>query len=198
MLSNEHKCVRMVLDDKFRHTRGQGVDSLKLSDNQNLMLQEIENTIEIINRFFNDDLLYYTALHNALLSLILLPFESAKKRDKKRIWQGAYEDMKREIGFKELIFEPIKACKDGKHEKEKKTIYSFIRKFRNAIAHQNITINVDKNRIIGIEIFNIFDYHSKDCSDKKKILDFKISFSYNQLHEFALYVANGYKRSILG
>lgn len=57
-----------------------------MSESQKFMVQQIENTIKIIERFFDDRELSYTALQNALLSLVLLPFESAKRRDKTRIW----------------------------------------------------------------------------------------------------------------
>ena len=69
----------------------------KLSENQSFMVRQIKNSITIINKFFDDKELSYTALQNALLSLVLLPFESAKRHDKTRIWQGKYEDVKNEM-----------------------------------------------------------------------------------------------------
>lgn len=180
-----------------------------LSDNQLFMKKQIDNTISIINKFFDDKELSYTALQNALLSLVLLPYESAKKRDKTRLWQGKYEDIKNTIGFNDEVFTPIAECKDGKVKFNNRTQYSFIKKFRNAIAHQNIRIVVDENRFISIKFFNVFPASCSKCKAKEckaKCLqrvnggleDFRISFTYNQLHAFALYIANSYLRSITG
>lgn len=69
-----------------------------LSDNQAFMKKQIENTVRIINSFFDNQELSYTALQNALLS-VLLPFESAKRKDNRRIWQGKYDDVKKEYWF---------------------------------------------------------------------------------------------------
>ena len=111
-----------------------------MSESQKFMVQQIENTIKIIERFFDDRELSYTALQNALLSLVLLPFESAKRRDKTRTWQGKYEDVKKTIGFTDEVFVPISECKNGKVKIGNRSQYSFIKKFRNAVAHQNIMI----------------------------------------------------------
>lgn len=85
-----------------------------LSDNQLFMKKQIENTISIINKFFDDKELSYTALQNALLSLVLLPYESAKRRDRTRIWQGKYDDIKKDVGFIDEVFMPIAECKNSK------------------------------------------------------------------------------------
>lgn len=181
----------------------------KLSENQSFMVRQIKNSITIINKFFDDKELSYTALQNALLSLVLLPFESAKRHDKTRIWQGKYEDAKNEIGFVDEVFIPIAECKNGKPKISNRTQYSFIRKFRNAVAHQNIQIVVDENRFVSIVFFNIFPAQCSKCTNKEckarslrkhsgGVEDFRVSFTYNQLHAFALFVANSYLRSITG
>lgn len=180
-----------------------------LSENQKFMVTQIKNSIAIINRFFDDKELSYTALQNALLSLVLLPFESAKRHDKTRIWQGKYDDVKKEIGFVDEVFMPIAECKNETPKFNNRTQYSFIKKFRNAVAHQNIQIVVDENRFVSIVFFNIFPAKCSRCKNKEckarslrrqngGVEDFRVSFTYNQLHAFALFVADSYLRSITG
>ena len=101
-----------------------------LSDNQVFMKKQIENTIQIINAFFDNKELSYTALQNALLSLVILPFESAKRRDSNRIWQGRYNDVKKQIGFVDEVFVPITECKNSIAKIGNRSQYSFIKKFR--------------------------------------------------------------------
>ncbi len=85
-----------------------------------------------------------------------------------------------------------------------------VKKFRNAIAHQNIQIHMFENGSVHIEVFNIFcnkeckNCVSEDCIKKgcKKanggIEDFRISFTYQQLHVFAIWIADSYIKSIKG
>ena len=180
-----------------------------LSDNQVFMKKQIENTIQIINAFFDNKELSYTALQNALLSLVILPFESAKRRDSNRIWQGRYNDVKKQIGFVDEVFVPITECKNSIAKIGNRSQYSFIKKFRNAVAHQNIQICVNEDRLISVKFYNIFPAKCTKCSNKGckaytlqrrngGIEDFKVSFTYQQLHRFALFVANSYIRSITG
>lgn len=134
-----------------------------LSENQRFMAQQIRNYVDIIETFFDSKELSYTALQNALLSLVLLPFESAKKKDKARVWQGYYKDIKKEIGFAETVFQPMSECKNQTPKFSNRSQYSFIKKFRNAVAHQNIQIVVREDRVITIELFNIFPSKCKKC-----------------------------------
>ena len=180
-----------------------------LSDNQVFMKKQIENTIQIINAFFDNKELSYTALQNALLSLVILPFESAKRRDSNRIWQGRYNDVKKQIGFVDEVFVPITECKNSIAKIGNRSQYSFIKKFRNAVAHQNTQICVNEDHLVSVRFYNIFPAKCTKCSNKGckaytlqrrngGIEDFKVSFTYQQLHKFALFVANSYLRSITG
>ena len=173
------------------------------------MKKQIENTVRIINSFFDNQELSYTALQNALLSLVILPFESAKRRDSNRIWQGRYNDVKKQIGFVDEVFVPITECKNSIAKIGNRSQYSFIKKFRNAVAHQNIQICVNEDRLISVKFYNIFPAKCTKCSNKEckaytlqrrngGVEDFKVSFTYQQLHKFALFVANSYLRSITG
>ncbi len=180
-----------------------------LSENQEFMVEQIHNTMKIVTSFSDDSKLSYTALQNALLSLVLLPFESAKKKDGTKVWQGSYSDVCEAIGFNEITFKPIAECRDGKVRFNNRTQYSFIKKFRNAIAHQNINLRVKDQKIEALEFHNSFPANCASCSNKEcparqlkrvsgGIEDFRVSFTYKQLHDFAFYVAASYTRSITG
>ena len=91
------------------------------------MKKQIENTVRIINSFFDNQELSYTALQNALLSLVLLPFESAKRKDNRRIWQGKYDDVKKSIGFADEVFVPLTECKNNIAKIGNRSQYSFIK-----------------------------------------------------------------------
>ena len=180
-----------------------------LSSNQEFMVEQIHNSMIIVKSFPDDEKLSYTALQNALLSLVLLPFESAKKKDRTKIWRGSYSDVCDAIGFSEITFKPIAECKDRKVRFNNRTQYSFIKKFRNAIAHQNINIKVKEHGIEAVEFYNAFPANCAKCSNKEcpakqmKLIaggveDFRVSFTYEQLRNFAYYVAATYTRSITG
>lgn len=180
-----------------------------LSDNQKFMEKQIRNSMRIVKAFSDDSELSYTALQNALLSLVLLPYESAKKKDGTKVWQGSYSDVHEAIGFDEITFSPNSECKNGVVRFSNRTQYSFIKKFRNAIAHQNIDIKVKDQKIEAIEFHNSFPVKCTSCPNKKcearklkrsngGIEDFRVSFTSKQLHDFAFYVAASYSRSITG
>lgn len=180
-----------------------------LSDDQVFMVNQIQNTIIIVKTFSNDNSLSFTALLNALLSLVLLPFESVKKKDGTKLWQGSYKDFGKKIGFTEMTFKPIAECRDGEVKFNKRTQYSFIKKFRNAIAHQNIYINIINKKIETVEFFNIFPSKCGSCSNvecsarenwqgSRGLEDFRVSFTYIQLQDFAYHIAESFMRSITG
>ena len=189
--------------------------SLSLSDDQILAKRQIENTVEIINFSFDKQELSDTALYNALLSLVILPFERTKRRNGERIWQGSYNDIKKEMGFNEILFKPIKKDKQGYCKNANHTMYEFIKNFRNSIAHQNVQICVDENRHISVVFFNVFPVccnkcaNCKDCNFKNQhrgdfitknngLENFRVSFTFNQLHKFAVFIANRYLYTITG
>ena len=180
-----------------------------LSDNAEFMVEQLQNTMDIVTFFSDNSRLSYTALQNALLSLVLLPYEAAKKKDGSRTWRGSYSDVRKVIGFSEITFKPIAECRGGIVKYNSRTQYSFIKKFRNAIAHQNIEIKLKGHEIDTIEFHNIFPTKCDTCSNvdctAKELKhieggreDFRVSFTYKQLHDFAFYVAESYTRSIVG
>ena len=56
----------------------------------NFYIDQIKTTKQIINRFSNTEEFSPTMLINSLLSLVVLPYESAKIKNGEKIWQNRY------------------------------------------------------------------------------------------------------------
>ena len=108
--------------------------------------------------------------------------------------------MKKSIGFADEVFVPITECKNSIAKIGNRSQYSFIK---------NIQICVNEDRLISVKFYNIFPAKCTKCSNKEckaytlqrrngGVEDFKVSFTYQQLHKFALFVASSYLRSITG
>ena len=170
--------------------------------------KQIETTISIVETFSNNNEFSPTMLINSLLSLVVLPFEAAKKHDRTKTFPGSLETVMKSFLCYPEIFSPIKCCNGEKVLYGNKTIYSFVNKFRNGIAHQNLRVNVDENRNITITIYNIFvsgackNCKNKVCKEKGlspsrgKVEDFRITVTVPQLQKIALYIANSYLKSM--
>lgn len=128
---------------------------------QNFYIQQIKTTKEIIRQFSNTEEFSPTMLINSLLSLVVLPFESAKKTNGEKIFPGTYKELENNLGFSPLVFQPIKKCNGVEISYSNKNIYAYINKFRNGIAHQNLNVSVNADRVIYITVFNKFI--SKNC-----------------------------------
>lgn len=173
-------------------------------------INQIKNTKKIIDQFSNNMELSSTVLLNSLLSFVVLPFESVKQKNGERVFQGKMAEINKNLGFTPDIFVPIKSCINNDITFGKRTIYEYVNKLRNAIAHQNINITVDENRIIHISLYNIFEgkdckkCNAKKCKEKglsktgRGICDFRITVNISQLKKLAMYVANSYLNSIEG
>ena len=89
-----------------------------------------------------------------------------------------------------------------------KTIYSYINKFRNGIAHQNLNVFVNEDKVVYITIYNKHtNIKCQKCKIKKcvekglqynksGIVDFKITVTVSQLQKLALYIADSYLKAI--
>ena len=175
---------------------------------QQFFISQIETTKQIIKKFSNTDEFSPTMLINSLLSLVVLPFECAKKSDRSKIFPGRFPDLVKKIGITPQIFVPIKSCVDGNVTYNNKTIYAFVNKFRNGIAHQNLEVSVDEQRHVNIIITNKF--FCKNCSKCKEkrclkkgvekygnsIIDFRINVTVSELQKLALYIADSYLKAI--
>lgn len=143
--------------------------SAKKSGQQEFFISQIEATKRIVKTFSNTDEFSPAMLINSLLSLVILPFECAKKRNKERVFPGKYVDLIKKLSVTPSVFVPIKSCSGEKTEYGNKTIYVFVNKFRNGIAHQNLTVDIDEQRHIHITVVNKFSCNNcKKC--KKKLL----------------------------
>lgn len=185
-----------------------------MSNDQEFYIEQIKTTKKIIETFSDTDEFSPTMLINSLLSLVILPFEKAKEKDGKRIFTGSYTRFKKEIRISPSVFTPIKSCSEEKPCLENKSIYSYVRKFRNGIAHQNLEVFVKEDKVIYIKIYNIYPCGVKCsgksfCPDKKElsiyknkgfkgVIDFEITLTVPELQKLALYIANSYLKAIIG
>lgn len=180
----------------------------RIKMNTEFYVLQIKNTKEIIETFSDCKEFSLTMLINSLLSLVILPFEKAKKADGKKTFPGAYKELEKKLGFRPIVFAPIKSCQNGRIKYSNKTIYTYINKFRNGIAHQNLDVYVDENKIIYITVYNVYSLSEcKKCqflACKEKgvehvrgeTIDFKITVTVEQLQELALYIADSYLTAI--
>ena len=185
-----------------------GVNGQRALDKKtDFFIQQIETTLRIINKFENATEFSPTMLLNSLLSLVVLPFEESKKRNRLRIFPGSYSNIIKGLGITPIIFQPIKSIEDQEVIKHPKDIYTFLRKFRNAIAHQNIEISVDSERRISIRIYNVFQASgNKNIKasienmglkyNRGRIIDFELSLTIKQLQKLAIYIANSYLNAL--
>ena len=176
---------------------------------QEFYIRQIKTTKKIIETFTNTNEFSPTMLINSLLSLVILPFERAKKNNGKRIFGGKYQqEIVEKLGISPDIFEPIKSCDGEKPAFRNKSIYSFVNKFRNGIAHQNLDVHVNADRVIHITIYNKYYCNQcktckkKSCKEKKisysnnGVIDFQITVTVKELQKLALYIADSYLEAI--
>ena len=180
----------------------------KRSDQEkHFYIEQIKTTKRIIDEFSNNKDFSPTMLLNSLLSLVVLPFEKAKTNNGDKIFKGKFNELMRRFGIHPVIFLPIKLCED-KLKCGNRTIYAFVNKLRNGIAHQNLKVSVDENRNVWITIYNKYSGRNcrkcthKSCTDKGLtyssfgIIDFEIKVSVTQLQKIAIYIADSYLKSI--
>lgn len=178
-------------------------------ETKNFYIEQIKITKKIITTFCNNKEFSPAMLLNSLLSLVILPYEDAKKRDRSRIFDGKLQEIEKDLGITPVFFLPVKSCGD-KIEYNKRTVKLFVNKFRNGIAHQNLEIAVGENREVLITIYNKYSCQAcrkcsqRICTEKGLtyqsggVIDFKITVSVTQLQRLALYIANSYLKAIEG
>ena len=192
--------------------RGVNVAAKKAEKNSAIQkkfyISQIETTKRIIKTFSETTEFSPAMLINSLLSLVILPYERAKESGGGRIFPGKYPDLIRKFGISPQIFTPIQSCSNGDVVYNRKTIYTFVNKFRNGIAHQNLEISVDNYKHIYIVISNKFSCKScRKCKTKKcslkglqrrgnTVTDFQIQVTVEELQKIALYIADAYIKAI--
>lgn len=143
----------------------------------NFEIQFVERTIDILENYRGP--FSFSNLINCSLGLILLPYEKISTAD---IWEKDIAEIEFLKEVKIKTFTPIKKIKSGEKIFYKKTLYTFLRKLRNGIAHQHI-VPINKNgKLYQIQIFN--KYHS--------YIDLDLIFSEAELKKFALGISKMY------
>ena len=181
-----------------------------MDEAKNYLVRQIEISRQIINEYTGNDDYSMTMILNSLLSLIVLPVEQIKKKNKVRFFSGSMNEINNKLGFSPVLFQPIKCCDGQKIKYEKRDIYAYIRKLRNGVAHQNITVNENDN---GTTIITFYNYYTcRNCNKCKlllcknkgltrqysKVVDYKISVSLSQLRRLARYISDSYIMAIEG
>lgn len=183
-------------------------ESTESTQQQEFFISQIEKTKRIVPTFSDTDEFSPAMLINSLLSLVILPFECAKKKNKEKIFPGKFADLMKKLSVTPSVFVPIKSCSGIETTYSNKTIYVFVNKFRNGIAHQNLTVDVDEKRQIHITVVNKFSCNNckkckEKCCEKKglkkqgnSVVDFKIRVTVKELQKIALYIADAYLKAI--
>lgn len=148
------------------------------------MVEIMKFETEFVNRTINILEKYkgpysFSNLINCTLGLIILPYENITSTD---IWEKEVNELDFLIGIDIKMFEPIKKILNGTQIYYKRTLFTFLRKFRNGLAHQNI-IPINKNgKLNQVEIFNKYS----------TVTDLRVLFTEDQLRTFALGIAKVY------
>ena len=145
-------------------------------------------------------------LVNALLSLVVFPCEMLKKEraagGDSKLLAGSYPAIRDAIGFDEQLFKPIKSVNSTEIKRLNRTLYSFMSKLRNAVAHQNIEWAGDGDDAILFR--NYFTSWSSSGAQKalceeagfsysaEGIEDFRIVMTFDQMKQFANWLALSY------
>ena len=178
------------------------------SEEQAFYLAEIKTTQQMITDLGNKGVYMPTLLINSLLSMIVLPHEKAKTKNKEKVFTEKYSVFEQRMGITPTIFQPIKSCENGKIQYNNKVTSIFINKLRNGIAHQNITVSITDDTDFMITIKN--KYRGRDCNkcpnpickdkglkrENSGVIDFEITVNVAKLNRLANYIANAYIKAI--
>ena len=152
---------------------------------ENEIIRRIKETKKILDNVSPNDEKYVTILLNSLLSLVVLPTESLKKKPCEKIYGTNMVEFYKATGITPVLFNPIKSYQDGETIKSRRTPQVFVTKLRNGIAHQCIEIDSFDNTTY-VRIYNVIKLN------KNKKIDFDIRITTTELKKLALYIANCY------
>lgn len=149
---------------------------------QDFQVDFVKRSIDILNKYEGE--YPFSNLLNCTLGLLILPFE---KGNNVVVWNQSISDVEVLKNIVIAKFEPL--GKDKKNNNRTvalpKTLNNFLWKMRNGLAHQNVLpINADK-KFLKVQITNKF-------YDKT---DLDVTFTREQLRDFALFIANTYLKS---
>ena len=181
---------------------------------RDFILCQIKETLETNDLLDLSSLTHRILLYNSLISLIVLPVEEIKKsgtaKVKNRIYRGSLSALQEKCNFTIELFEPIlKFDIKTQHLKfNKKDMYSFMRKLRNAVAHQNVRF-YEENRHTRITFSNVYASTTQPSEEIKEQLkerglklkgesveDFRISISFEGLKKLGDWIGSEYLRTL--
>ena len=181
---------------------------------RDFILCQIKETLETNDLLDLSSLTHRILLYNSLISLIVLPVEEIKKsgtaKEKNRIYQGSLSALQEKCNFTIELFEPILKFDIKTHRLKfnKKDMYSFMRKLRNAVAHQNVRF-YEENGHTRITFSNVHTSTAQPSEEIKEQLkerglklkgesveDFRISISFEGLKKLGDWIGSEYLRTL--
>lgn len=181
---------------------------------RDFILCQIKETLYTNDLLDLSSLTHRILLYNSLISLVVLPVEEIKKsgtaREKNRIYQGSLSALQEKCNFTIELFEPISGFDAKSHllKFNKKDMYSFMRKLRNAVAHQNVHF-YEENEHTQITFSNMYASTAQPSDEIKEQLtkrklelkgknveDFRISISFEGLKKLADWIGSEYLRTL--
>ena len=152
-------------------------------------------------------------LYNSLVALIVLPVEEQKKSgtgtEANRLYNISLSSLKKMCGFSLELFEPISGFDKNSSELmfSKKDMYTFMRKLRNAIAHQNVRF-IEEGSTGQVIFFNVFPLSDKRSTEavkgelkkrklkriKSGVEDFRIRMTFEEMRDLSNWIGSEYLR----
>lgn len=181
---------------------------------RDFILFQIKETLETNDLLDLSSLTHRILLYNSLISLIVLPVEEIKKsgtaKEKNRVYQGSLSALQEKCNFTIELFEPILKFDNKTHRLKfnKKDMYSFMRKLRNAVAHQNVRFYEESGhtRITFSNVYTSTAQPSEEIKEQikerglklkgKSVEDFRISISFEGLKKLGDWIGSEYLRTL--
>lgn len=181
---------------------------------RDFILCQIEETLETNEILDLSSLQHRIMLYNSLVALIILPVEEMKKRGTKGetnpLYSTSLSNLRKQCHFSLELFEPIERISSSKGEVKfnRKNLYAFMRKLRNAIAHQNVRF-IEQDGTASIVLFNIYPQSAKqakvvaDQLEKRGLTpkgngveDFRIKMTFEELRTLGNWIGSEYLRAL--
>ena len=173
-------------------------------------ISESLNTNEVLDLSL---LSHRILLYNSLVALVVLPVEDLKKSgtetEVNRLYSVSLSSLRKRCSFSLELFEPISHFDKGRGELmfNKKDMYTFMRKLRNAIAHQNVRF-IEEGATGQIVFFNVFPLSAKRSTGAEKeqlekrglkriktgIEDFRIRMTFEEMRDLSSWIGSEYLR----
>ncbi|MBE0539182.1 MAG: hypothetical protein IH620_05670 [Ignavibacterium sp.] len=142
---------------------------------QEFKVDFVKRSLDILNQYEGE--YPFSNLINCTLGLVLLPFE---KGDNVEVWGKLISDVEVLKDVQINIFEPKLF-----NIIQPKSLNNFLKRMRHGFAHQNIIPINENKEFVKIQIINEY----------RKVIDLDVTFTREQLRDFALFIANTYLKS---